>query len=235
MWLSPTQVPVLQASPVVHRSPSLHAVPSGLAGLEQIPGAGSHTPASWHWSDAVQITGAPLLHVPPPQVSPTVHALPSSQGAVLLRKTQPDAGLQVSSVQPLPSLHTRGAPGLQLAPPQVSPTVHASPSSHADVLAALTQPIAGSQPSFVQPLASSHASGAPPLQVPPPQLSFVVHASPSSHATVLSACTQPTAGSQESSVQGLSSSQFTGSEPLKHGFAVSQASPMPSRSTSDWS
>src|SRR5205823_5525717 len=44
----PVQLPPWQVSAWVQASPSLHAVPSGLAGFEQTPLAGSHVPALWH-------------------------------------------------------------------------------------------------------------------------------------------------------------------------------------------
>src|SRR2546427_499501 len=78
-----------------------------------------------------QTTGVPGWQVPPPHVSPVVHALPSSHAFVLFLKTQPVAGSQVSVVQTLLSLQTAGAPGWQMPPPQVSPDVQGFPSSHA--------------------------------------------------------------------------------------------------------
>ena len=45
---APTQAPASQVSVWVQASPSLQAVPFGLAGLEQMPLAGSQMPASWH-------------------------------------------------------------------------------------------------------------------------------------------------------------------------------------------
>src|SRR5262245_12699390 len=42
---SPVQLPAWQVSLRVHASPSLHGAPSALAGSEQLPLAGSHTPA----------------------------------------------------------------------------------------------------------------------------------------------------------------------------------------------
>jgi hypothetical protein len=42
------QMPAWQLSPVVQARPSLQVVPSGLAGSEQMPVAGSQVPASWH-------------------------------------------------------------------------------------------------------------------------------------------------------------------------------------------
>jgi hypothetical protein len=41
----PRQAPERQVSPVVQALPSSHVVPSGAAGLEHVPLAGSHTPA----------------------------------------------------------------------------------------------------------------------------------------------------------------------------------------------
>jgi len=49
-----------------------------------------------------------------------------------------------------------------------------------------------------------------PAQIPPWQISPDVQALPSSHAALFGAFTQPSIGSQESSVHGLSSSQFAG-------------------------
>src|SRR5206468_729296 len=80
----PVHTPAWHVSAVVHALPSLHAVPSGLAGLEHVPVAGSHVPASWHWSWAVQVTGLLPVQVPLSHVSlwvqafPSVHAVPSA-------------------------------------------------------------------------------------------------------------------------------------------------------------
>jgi hypothetical protein len=78
--LEPVQVPVWQVSACVQALLSSHAVPSGLAGFEQVPVVWSQTPGAWHWSDATQVTGVPLLHAPlPSQVSAPLQALPSPQ------------------------------------------------------------------------------------------------------------------------------------------------------------
>jgi hypothetical protein len=164
---------------------------------------------------SLQLGAVPPLQVPPPHVSFVVHAFPSLHGDVLLVWTQPAGmpkatGLQESFVHGLLSSQLSGAPPLQVPPPHVSFVVHAFPSLHAAVLLAWTQPVAGSQESFVHGLLSSQLSGAPPLQVPPPHVSFAVHAFPSSQGDVLSVWTQPVAGSQESSVQGLLSLQSRG-------------------------
>src|SRR5436305_528287 len=78
---------------------------------------------------------------------------------------------------------SRGAPGWQVPPPQVSFTVQKSPSSHGLVLLVWTQPDAGLQESVVQGFWSLHAIGV---------------------------CWQPSVESQVSMVHALLSSQSTG-------------------------
>ena len=58
---------------------SVQDIPSSLGGLEHIPDAGLHNPATWQVSDAVQTTGFEPTHVPAWQVSVCVHALESLQ------------------------------------------------------------------------------------------------------------------------------------------------------------
>jgi hypothetical protein len=48
----------------VQALPSLHVVPFAAAGLLHWPEAGLQVPATWHWSDAVQVTGLPPVQVP---------------------------------------------------------------------------------------------------------------------------------------------------------------------------
>src|SRR2546428_464297 len=62
---------------------SLQGVPLGLAGLLQAPDAGLQTPAVWHWSAAVHVTGVAPTQAPAAQGSVRVQALPSSHGAPL--------------------------------------------------------------------------------------------------------------------------------------------------------
>jgi hypothetical protein len=62
--LEPEQVPAWQVSVWVHAFPSLHAEPSVLLGLLHKPVAGAHVPATWHWSDAAQVTGDAPVQVP---------------------------------------------------------------------------------------------------------------------------------------------------------------------------
>jgi len=64
----------------VQALPSLQAVPSTFAGFVHTPVAGLQMPATWHWSDGAQMTGAPTWHCPAPsQVSAPLQALPSLQ------------------------------------------------------------------------------------------------------------------------------------------------------------
>src|SRR5438552_2479200 len=77
----PVHVPAWQVSVRVQALPSLQAAPSGFAGLEQVPVAGSQLPAAWHWSAGAQTTGFMPVHVPAWQVSVRVQALPSLQAA----------------------------------------------------------------------------------------------------------------------------------------------------------
>lgn len=57
--------------------PSLQPVPSPLLGLEQLPVAPLQTPALWHWSDAVHVTGLLPVQTPVWQLSTIVQRLPS--------------------------------------------------------------------------------------------------------------------------------------------------------------
>jgi hypothetical protein len=138
-----------------------------------------------------------------------VQALASSQAFVLLVNTQPVAGLHVSVVQTFPSLQTTPAPAWHVPSPQVSPLVHALPSSQGFALSVKTHPADGLQLSVVQALPSSQTIAMPP-HAPPPQTSPDVHALPSSHAAVLFVKTHPVAGSHASSVHTLPSLQTTG-------------------------
>ena len=72
-------VPAWHVSFTEQLFPSLHAVPLALFGFEQIPVAGLHVPASWHWSCAAHTTGLAPVHAPDWHVSDWVHAFPSSQ------------------------------------------------------------------------------------------------------------------------------------------------------------
>ena len=150
--------------------------------------------------------------MPPPQVSPVVHALPSSQAFVLLVKTHPAASVHVSVVQGLLSLQAIPTPA-QAPPLQTSPDVQALPSSQAFVLLVNTHPVAGLHVSVVHRLLSSQTTAAPGWQAPAPHVSPDVQALPSSQAIVLFVKTQPVAGLQLSVVQGLLSLQTIAAPP----------------------
>ena len=86
-----------------------------------------------------QLGAAPPTQDPALQVSLVVHALPSSQGAVLGVCAHPLAGLQLSSVHGLPSLHGKGLPAVQAVPTQVSPKVQTLPSVQSAAVAQVPQ------------------------------------------------------------------------------------------------
>jgi hypothetical protein len=178
---------------------------------------------------SLQTVAVPGWQTPPLQVSPVVHTLPSLQAFVLFVNTHPVAGLQASFVHGLLSLHTVAVPGWQLPPPQASPVVQALPSSQAAVLLVNAHPVSGSQVSVVQALPSLQTVAVPGWQLPPPQMSPVVHTLPSSQAFVLPANTHPVAGLHESSVHGLLSSHTVAVPgwqlPPEHVSPVVQESP----------
>jgi hypothetical protein len=89
-------------------------------------------------------------------------------------------------VHGLLSLQSVAAPPVHVPFAQVSPVVQALPSSQDTVLFVLTQPVAGLQLSSVHGLASSQLAAGPLAQAPPPHVSPVVQALPSSHGAVLS-------------------------------------------------
>src|SRR5947199_225040 len=126
------QAPAWQVSVCVQALPSVQAVPSGLAGVEQVPVAGSQVPASWHCSRAAQTTGLVPLQAPAWQVSVCVHALLSVQavpsGFSGLEHTPVD-GSQVPASWHCPSaVQTTGFAPTQAPAWQVSLCVQALPS-----------------------------------------------------------------------------------------------------------
>jgi len=157
-----------------------------------------------------QLGAGPPRHLPPLHLSLVVQAFPSLHGAVLFVWTQPVAGLQVSSVQPLPSSQLIAGPPTQPPLLQVSLMVQAFPSLQGAVLAVWTQPVLGLQVSSVQTLPSSQLGARPLTQTPPLHRSLRVQAFPSSHEAVLFVWTHPVVGLQLSSVQELPSLQLRG-------------------------
>src|SRR5213078_4013955 len=207
----PTHRPPLQASFVVHMLPSLQ----GAALLVCTQPVAWLQPSSVQGFPSSQLGVAPPTQFPPLQASLVVHALPSLQGAVLLVWTQPVDGLQVSSVQRLPSSQLGPAPPTHRPPLQASLVVQALPSVQGSVLLPWRQPVVGSQLSSVQRLLSLQLSAGPPAQLPWLQVSLVVQALPSVQGAVLFVCTQPVDGLQVSSVQTLPSSQLGGAPPTQ--------------------
>ncbi len=204
-----THLPLLQVSPLVHTSPSLQGVV--LSDLLQPPAASQisvvHGLPS---SQGLALTG---LHTPKVQVSPVVHWLKSSQGTVFGRNWQPKAPSQESSVHGLPSLQVSAEAWLHRPLLQKSPKVQALLSLHGRTLAALAQPVLGSQLSVVHGLSSLQLVISPGKHAPAEQASPLVQALLSVQTAVSSLVkVQPMARSQPSEVHGFPSSQ-TGAAP----------------------
>ena len=81
----------------------------------------------------------------------------------------------------LPSSQASGAPGEQLPAMQMSPMLHALPSSQLAEFGTETQPIAGSHEFVVHTLPSSQSSGVPATQAPAWQISLPLHKLESAH------------------------------------------------------
>ena len=134
-------VAALQLS-VVHGLLSLQV--SGDPAMQPDVGLQLSTPLQT--SSSLHTRGAPGMHDPPPHVSPTVQALPSLQGLVLLAEKQPVDGLHVSLVHALWSSQSGAVPDAQSpAPSQFSRPLHALPSEHVVLVGygRYTQPTAG--------------------------------------------------------------------------------------------
>jgi hypothetical protein len=179
----PTQVPASQASVCVQTSPSVQVLVSSFV-VTQLPSAGLQL-SSVQELPSSQDTGLDPTHVPASHASDCVHASPSVQ--VLLSSfvvTQlPSAGLQLSSVQALPSSHTTGFEPAHVPASHASVCVQASPSVQALLSSFVySQPDAGLHVSSVQALPSSQVSGFEPVQAPATQVSVCVQASLSSQA-----------------------------------------------------
>lgn len=158
----PPQLPLAQVSAEVHALPSLQAIellinwqPLAASQLSDVQALLSlHT------------TALPAAHLPSAHASPLVQTVPSSQGKSLLLLTHPLVGSQESLVQALLSLQFFSDPAAQLPPLHKSPIVHTLLSLHTAALLGKTQPLTGSQASFVQGLPSLQASALPGAQLP---------------------------------------------------------------------
>ncbi len=204
----PEQMPPEHVSLMLHTWPSLHALPLSLAKTQPSVLVGSQLSAVQSLLSLHGFGVAPT-QLPPPQMSPNVHAFLSSHSLVLFVKTQPVAGTQVSVVQTLSSVHGGMVAPLQTPWPHASSLVQALLSVQVPVTFVCTQPLAGLQLSDVQTLLSSQLSGLV-MHAPVTQVSPVVHASPSLHVAPSSLVYwQPPVLSQISVVHGLLSLHCT--------------------------
>src|SRR5438477_346598 len=212
----PVHTPPSQVSVRVQASPSLHAVPSAFAGFEHIPLAGSHVPAMWHWSEAVQTTGSLPEHTPLSQVSVWVQASPSLHAVPLVVGGVEHTPVPVSQVPASwhwsEGVQTRGLP-VHTSARQVSVCVHASPSLHGVSSVAVipmhrparqASPVVHSLPS----LQAVPSGAAVPWHTPRVQLPWT-HPSPSSQGVPSSKALPTQRPPRHCSlvVQGLPSSQ----------------------------
>src|SRR5207249_41643 len=135
----PVQAPPLQVSLVVQALPSLQGAVL-LTWTQPVVGSQRSSVESVPWA---QVGGGPATQRPRLQVSLVVQALPSLHGPVLLVCAQPVDGLQVSSVQRLPSSQLGPAPPTHRPPLQASLVVQALPSLQGSVLLPWRQPVVG--------------------------------------------------------------------------------------------
>jgi hypothetical protein len=209
--LLPAQVPDWHVSVCVQALPSLQVLPLAFAGLVHCPDAESQVPTSWHWSDAVQVTGLLPAQLPDWQVSICVQALPSLHVVPLAL-----AGLEhcpVTELQTPTSWHwsdaaqVTGLAPAQIPAWQVSVCVHALPSEQAAPLgfAGFEHcPDSGSHaPASWHWSDATHVIGLVPVQVPDWQLSVWVQALPSLHAVPLTLAGLEHCPVAESQVPGL--------------------------------
>ena len=175
---------------------------------------------SVHGLSSSQTTAEPP-HAPAEQASPEVHASPSSHAATLGTEAHPKSASHVSSVHALWSSQNICTPDTHRPAEQVSPIVHALPSSQGCVLGTLPQPCNASHVFVVQGLSSSQLTGLP-TQLPPVHASSSVHALSSSQGAMPHANSHP-ALVQVSSVHGLPSSHTIG---LPTHSPARQLSPM---------
>src|SRR5438132_293849 len=183
------QLSFWQVSVCVQASPSLHGVPLVAVGVEQLPVAGLHVPATWHWSRAVQVTGLLPTQLPLWQVSVCVQALPSLHGVpfVALGVEQlPVAGFNVpATCHWSRTVQVTGLLPTQLPLWQVSVCVQALPSLHGVPFVAVgveQLPVAGLHvPATCQWSRAVQVTGLLPTQLPLWQVSVCVQALPSLH------------------------------------------------------
>ena len=121
LTLVPTQTPAVQVSLWLQALPSLQL--SVLLAKTQAPVAALQESVV-HGLPSLQTATGPGLHAPVAQLSPTVQALPSVHGDVLLLCWQPKVALQESLVHGLLSSQFKLVPALQTPAAQTSGAVH---------------------------------------------------------------------------------------------------------------
>ena len=217
--LPATHAPPRHASPLVQPLPSLQALPVPLGLIAQNPSTHASSVQTFLSSHSLFSLHAHVglpPHTPPTHASLLVHALPSSQGALLKLFTHPAPGKHASSVHGLPSSQVLALPPTHLPLSQLSPIVQLLPSVHVVLSGAATKPHAPLvQVSWVHASLSSqsallaHAHAGVPAQKPAPQPSSLVQTLPSSQPAALGVCAHsPDFASQVSSVHGFLSSQL---------------------------
>lgn len=226
--LSSQSVPVPAQVPERHASPVVQALPSSQTAVFATC---THPTPSAQLSSVQGLVSAQLAplptQAPPRHASLTLHTCPSSHAVPsAFVWLQPVAGSQVSTVHGLLSAQSGTPAPVHLAPEHVSTNVHALPSSHAAVVLAVVQPLAGSHPSLVHGFASSQSKLLTATHAPTLQKSPVVHALSSVHAPSTAVWVHPDAATHASSVHTFLSSQSTGAPaqvPLPQVSAVVQA------------
>lgn len=158
--------------------------------------------------------GAPVAaHAPPEHLSPVVQGLPSLHAAVLLGAwLHPLSAAQLAVVQGLPSSQFRSPDLVHTPAKHLSPVVHRLPSSQVAPAAAAVwaHPLVVLQLSTVHARPSLQSSVVVWMQLPPLQMSPVVHALLSEQVAVLSAVVvQPLWLLHALAVHGWPSSQFS--------------------------
>lgn len=213
---SPMQAPSKQTSLLVQSLPSSHAK-AALSGKCLQPGP-AEVVVSTHKSTVQGFKSSQSWIMPPTQMPlahnpPLRHGSPPRQGllsGIVVWKQRPWMPLSHKSpVHGSPSLQV-GVPPMHALPRQLSPLVHASPSSQvlAVEFAVWTQPLPIWQASLVHALLSSQLVLVPPLQVPLPSQVAPVRQLRSPHATPVGALcvTQPLAVQMLSAQSGTPNS-----------------------------
>ncbi len=175
----PMHLPAWHASPLVHALPSPQGAtlapclqPAVASQESSVHGLASSHWIAWPW------------HCPPLHASALLHALPSEHTVPLALAWLahcPVATLQNATRHSSGLAQAFTAPPWHLLAEHASPVVHGLPSSQTPVPAEWAHPDFTSQLSTVQGFSSSQSSGTP-TQLPPLQVSNVVHGLASVHA-----------------------------------------------------